>query len=147
VDLEDPYVDARVRAAAQGRRRVDLAITSFARARCLRLQQVSGPPVVTVEVEGKPVTDIVRFSPEFDAAAFRFMTGDRSPHTWNLHHCGSNTVHLVLEARGAGSVELRLIEELDGLPKRTGETINPRPPGTGSSMLGDVSLVSRTVRF
>jgi hypothetical protein len=149
VDFEDPKINVHVRSAARGKRRVELTLRSLVGARCLRLWQVSGPPVATLAVEGKAVTDIVRFSPEFDAVAFRFLVGDRSRRTWNLRHCGSGRqpVHFVLEARGPGNVELGLIEELDGLPNIAGRPTEPRPPGTGSSMLGDVSLIRRTVRF
>lgn len=85
-------------------------------ARCLRLRQEGGPPLRSLDVNGTPVHEVTRFSPELDAVAYRFLVSDHSPRAWNHEHCGAwgRPILLRMNSAGVGPIRLRLVEELQG---------------------------------
>ncbi|MGC4119039.1 MAG: hypothetical protein QM765_31625 [Myxococcales bacterium] len=126
-----------------GMRRVELLLRS--QARCVHLWQEAGGAVTTESVNGKPVPDLVRFSPELDARLMRLLTGDRSPALWKAKYCGppGTDLRFVVQAPAGEKVPVRLVESFDGLPPGAGQ----RGAGLVPTMGGDVSLVARRLRL
>src|SRR6185295_1111047 len=70
-----------------GKRAIDVRVRAPRGAHCLHVWQEGGPPIVDATIDGRHPHRIVRFSPEFDEAAMRALTGDRSRPVWRVVHC------------------------------------------------------------
>jgi hypothetical protein len=115
--------------------------------RCLRLWRLGGAVPAAVRFDGQPVHDVVRFSPEFDETAVRFLMGDATRRGFHAEHCGPSTglsVDLAWTAASPDPVELQVEEVIDGLPSPGPQV---RPAGLVPSIDSDVTLVTRQFAF
>jgi hypothetical protein len=139
------FAPARVEAVPGPGGDVEVRIEPREAVRCVDLWHESGAPVRAVSVNGKAIRSVVRFSPEFDAKAMRWATGDQSREGWHLEHCGFSMgpFRLVLAKLGAEATALRIVERRDGLP------VGPRQrdPWLVPRQDGDVTLVSQALRL
>ena len=124
--------------------RVALRVRPPAAASCLSLWDDEGTAVISATLDGRPVTDLSRFSPELDEKLMSLATGSHAHAHWRLRYCGLRGRELGLELALAPGARLRLraVSELEGLP---GPTLAPRPPGLHPSIDSDVTLVSRLI--
>lgn len=89
--------------------------------RCVNLQQLSGPKVSTLTVNNKPVSHMVRFSPELDELGVRIMSGSRSRSGYRFSYCNleNDPLDLGLRVHGPGTTELRVTEDVDETARPT----------------------------
>jgi hypothetical protein len=111
--------------------------------RCLRLWRMAGTVPAGIRIDGQPVHDVVRFSPEFDEAALRLLLGDTTRRGFHLEHCGPSTglsIDLAWTSTSPEPLELQIEEVIDGLPEAA-----PRrnPADFVPSIDSDVTLVTR----
>jgi hypothetical protein len=109
--------------------------------RCVHVWDEGDSVLRASSIDGAPVLDVFRFSPERDETLFRLMTGDTSRRGFRMHHCalspdGSLTV--VLEARPGARVKLRVVSERSGLPV----SVAARGRNSIPAQESDISLVS-----
>ena len=99
------------------------------------------------EIDGRPVVDFFRISPEADEDAMRRMTGDESFRVWRMTHCGlgESGLDLTLTAKTDAPVKLRVVEESEDLPDTGDGPMPPRPKYLVPAEESDVTLVGRTV--
>lgn len=110
-------------------------------ARCTTVWDEADVITETVSVEGRPVAEIFRFSPERDAEFMRKMTGDRSLPVFRMMFCSPHESHVVVRLRaGEKKPRLRVVQELDGLPAGA---VTPRPPEFIPAQASDVTLLSQ----
>jgi hypothetical protein len=148
--LPAPELGVRTVLADRPSRTVELRYRSSSGARCMELWQTAGPRVDDVAINAKPVPTLVRFSADIDERGFKLLTGDRSPRGYHLTYCGmaAEPLKLTLSIAGSGPAHMRMLEEVDSLPRAATEILSARPAGVGPKGLfvtSDVTLVSRVV--
>jgi hypothetical protein len=129
-----------------GLRKLKLAIRASEKARCVHIWDEEGSIRRATSIDGAPVEDLFRFSPERDEEFLRKMTGDTSPRRFHMRHCAvapDAPFELALEAQRDAKVVLRIVAETPGLPA----TVHPRNARTIPWVDSDVTLVSRRVTF
>ncbi len=127
----------------------DLALLVRSEAECFQLWQDEGPGVTLREVSHIPVSELTRFSPELDATLLRLVSGDHSRQVFQFYHCGfaRDGVALHVTTEAPGTIDLRLVEELPGLPAVAGIARAPRPVHLRPAQKSDVMLLSRGFRM
>jgi hypothetical protein len=146
-DLVPASVDVLSDVGVPDGRRVSLHIRSPRHARCLRIWDAGGAPIVfSPEIGGRPVRDFYRVSPEADEEGMRRMSGDDTYRVWRMIHCGlaDGGLDLTLTSKGAGPIKLRVVEETEGLPEFDEARIAPRPRDLVPAEESDVTLVGKT---
>ncbi len=139
--------------ATENGRLLELTIQASADARCWQLWQEpssAAPRIVNERIDGAPVSELVRFSPELDAKLMRAVTGDTSRLGWHMTYCGAGvrSVTLALRLLGRGALALRLLERVDGLPPSpVASPSRAAGPAHGSAQDSDISLVSRSLEL
>jgi hypothetical protein len=124
--------------------RIALRVRPPAAASCLSLWDDEGAAVVSATLDGRPATDLSRFSPELDEKLMSLATGSHSRAHWRLRYCGlhGRELGLELELSPGARLRLRAVAELEGLPD---PSLAPRPPGLHPALDSDVTLVSRVI--
>jgi len=146
-NLLPPEIELRSDTKTEGTRTLSFQIRLSHPARCVKLWDAGGARILrAMSVDGVPVRDFYRFSPEADEAAMRRMVGDDSYRVWRMEHCGlgeSGRVDVALEAIPGSAVRLRVVEESEGMPENDGPAL-PRPRGFIPAPGSDVTLAGRT---
>jgi hypothetical protein len=125
-------------------RRLRLRITTEPGTRCVDLWDTEHMVNRGTAVDGAPIRDLYRFSPERDEELLRWMTGDTRPRAFHMRECApqNGAFELNLEAQGGAPINLRIIAERSGLPAM----VKPRGRSIPSES-SDVTLVSRLATF
>jgi Peptidase family M28 len=127
-------------------RHLTLRVRAGRFARCVRLWDDGGAPIVRARFADADVRELIRFSRETDEKLWRLVSGDDTPHVWRASYCAiaSDGVELELFTRAGTPVRLRVVEVSDGLPDGT---LAPRDPSTYPTVDSDVTLVSSASTF
>jgi hypothetical protein len=127
-------------------RHLTLRVRAGRFARCLRMWDDGGAPIVRARIGDADVHELVRFSHEMDQKLWRLVSGDETPRVWRATVCavGPDGVELELFSRLGAPVRLRVVEVSDGLPDAT---LAPREPSSYPAIDSDVTLVSRATTF
>jgi Peptidase family M28 len=108
-------------------------------ARCVRIWDEGDSVLRATSIDGAPVRDLVRFSPERDETLLRWAIGDLSRRAFHMRHCGlRGAFDVALDVRAGERAHLRVVAESDGLPA----SVEARPPATVPAEESDVTLVS-----
>jgi hypothetical protein len=148
LDLAPAEVTARADAVGGDERRLVVHVASPRHARCVQLWDAGGAKVeFSPEIDGAPVRDFYRISPEADEDGMRRMSGDQSFRVWRMIHCGipESGIDVTLTAKAGEPIKLRVVEESEGLPEMPDGPMPPRPRGILPAEGSDVTLVGRTV--
>lgn len=141
--LEAP-TGSKAPSASSRQRAID--VRAPASARCLLVWDDLGTAVCSATVDGRPVTEWARFSPERDEELFNLMTGRQPRAVWRLRYCAlrGRPLRLELTAPGDQPLRLRVVTETDGLPD---PALGPREPGWHPALGSDVTLVSTVLEL
>ncbi len=127
-------------------RHLTLRVRAGRYARCVRLWDDGGAPIVGSRFADADVHELVRFSRETDETLWRLLSGDDSPRVWRATYCAipADGVEVELFTHPGAPVRLRVVEISDGLPDGA---LTPRDPSVYAAIDSDVTLVSRASTF